>query len=160
MPLEGVEVTFSITAGGGALSQTTVTTDADGRAQTTLTLGADAGTNTVSVTLAEIPSPVTFTAEGIRTPTTLLKISGDDQTSEAGAALTNPIIVEVQDDKSSGLEGTDVTFAVTAGGGTLSQTTVTTDADGRAQTTLTLGADVGTNTVLCDGRRGSDIGDL
>ena len=102
----------------------------------TLASGSDDGT----VLLWEI-------FNDIRTPTVLLKRSGDTQTGYPGEALENPIIVEVQDDKSSGLEGVEVTFSITKGGGALSQTTVTTDADGRAQTTLTLGADAGTNTV-------------
>ena len=38
-------------------------------------------------------------------------------------------------------------FAVTAGGGTLSVTSTTTDAHGRAESTLTLGPNLGTNTV-------------
>ena len=45
------------------------------------------------------------------------------------------------------LAGAMVTFAVTAGGGTLSVETATTDGDGRASTTLTLGRTPGMNTV-------------
>ena len=40
-----------------------------------------------------------------------------------------------------------VTFSVTAGGGTLSSATATTDANGRAATRLTPGSEPGTNTV-------------
>ena len=40
-----------------------------------------------------------------------------------------------------------VSFAVTAGGGTLSSATATTNANGRARTWLTLGSEPGTNTV-------------
>ena len=40
-----------------------------------------------------------------------------------------------------------MTFAVTAGDGSLSATTATTDPDGQAKTTLTLGTDPGTVTV-------------
>ena len=40
-----------------------------------------------------------------------------------------------------------MTFAVTAGGGTLSAGTATTDADGQVESTLTLGSDPGTNTI-------------
>ncbi len=80
-------------------------------------------------------------------PTTLAKISGDDQHGAPGATLANPLIVKVTDQDGSALEGIAVTFAVTAGGGTLSATTVTTGADGRAETTLTLGSRAGTNTV-------------
>ncbi len=63
--LEGITVTFTVTAGGGMVSTTTDTTDASGRAQTTLTLGSDAGTNTVSVTVTEIDQPVAFTGEAV-----------------------------------------------------------------------------------------------
>ena len=45
------------------------------------------------------------------------------------------------------LAGISVTFAVTAGGGTLSTTITKTDENGRAQSTLTLGSNLGTNTV-------------
>ena len=45
------------------------------------------------------------------------------------------------------MAGMVVSFAVTAGGGTLSAATATTDANGRAATRLTLGSDPGTNTV-------------
>ena len=81
------------------------------------------------------------------TPTTLLKISGDNQTGESDAALATPFVVEVQDNNHLALEGVEVTFTVIAGDGTLSQTTVTTDAVGRAESLLTLGSRAGTNTI-------------
>ena len=76
-----------------------------------------------------------------RVPTTLTKVSGDAQTGEPSTALTNPFVTEVKDGATPAttFEGVPVTFAVTAGGGTLSATSVATDATGRAQVTLTLG---------------------
>ena len=144
--LAGATVTFSITAGGGTLSVTTATTDANGRATTTLTLGRDPGRNTVTARVADL-KPVIFSASGLAIPTTLTRISGDDQQGAAGAALPKPFLVEVRDQNNNPLEGTTVTFAVSAGGGTLSSTTATTDANGRAAATLTLGRDPGRNTV-------------
>ena len=82
-----------------------------------------------------------------RTPTTPLKISGDTQQGVPGTALAQPFIVEVQDGDNVAFAGVPVTFAVTAGGGTLSVTSATTDANGRAESTLTLGNTAGTNTV-------------
>ena len=106
---------------------------------------------------------VTVKASTNRVPTTLTKVSGDAQTGATSTALANPFIVEVKDGGNNpklseqGVQvlnsapdpfaGVPVTFAVTAGGGTLSATTVATDATGRAQTTLTPGATTGTNTV-------------
>ena len=53
-PLPGVQVTFSVTSGGGTLSATSVTTNSNGRADSTLTLGPNPGTNTVTVSVAGI----------------------------------------------------------------------------------------------------------
>ena len=77
----------------------------------------------------------------------LLKISGDNQTGAAAAALANPFVIEAQDENGAALAGVSVTFIVTAGGGTLNVQNTTTDKNGRAQSTLTLGPNLGTNTV-------------
>ena len=82
-----------------------------------------------------------------RVATAPVKISGDTQQGNTGATLTQPFVVEVQDASSVAFAGVPVTFAVTAGGGTLSATNTTTDVNGRAQSTLTLGNTAGTNTV-------------
>ena len=145
-PLPGANVTFTVTAGGGSLSATTDTTDANGRAAATLTLGSQPGPNTVEATVAEL-EPVTFTATGLTVPQSLTQISGDEQEGPAGAALPEPFVVEVRDQNGTPFAGATVTFAVTAGEGTLSATTATTDANGRASTILTLGRDPETVTV-------------
>ena len=77
----------------------------------------------------------------------LLKISGDSQKGAAFAPLSQPFLVEAQDANGSALVGISATFAVTAGGGTLSTTSTRTDLNGRAQSTLILGPNLGTNTV-------------
>ena len=80
-------------------------------------------------------------------PHTLTKVSGDGQEGMIGASLAKPFVVSVLDQNGSAFAGAVVTFSVTAGGGTLSATTVTTDANGRARSTLTLGDDPDDNTV-------------
>ena len=101
-----------------------------------------------------------------RVPATLTKVSGDAQTGVTSTALANPFVVEVKDGGTTRwaygsaysfrrvqapaetFEGVPVTFAVTAGGGTLSATSsVATDATGRAQVTLTPGATAATQRV-------------
>ena len=77
----------------------------------------------------------------------LLKISGDSQTGVPLAPLSQPFIVEAQDENGSPLTGVSVTFAVTTGDGTLSLTNTTTDTNGRAQSTLTLGSNLGKHSV-------------
>ena len=145
-PFAGATVTFAVTAGGGTLSATTATTDENGRAAATLTLGSDPGRNTVAVRVADL-KPVIFSATAQAVPTKLRKVSGDEQEGPVGAALSDPLVVEIQDQVGNPFEGTQIIFAVTTGGGTLSTTTDTTDANGRAATTLTLGSRPGTNTV-------------
>ena len=161
--IAGATVTFSVTAGGGTLSSTTdtnpctiesstssatATTDANGQAATRLTLGSDAGTNTVAATVEGL-EPETFTATAAEQamPHSLTKVCGDDQEGTAGAQLDEQFVVLVSDEDGAAMAGVVVSFAVAAGGGTLSAATATTDATGRAATRLTLGSDPGTNTV-------------
>ncbi len=149
-PLEGVRVTFTVLTGGGSLSTTTAITDQDGLAKTTLTLGNEAGTNTVEARAEGVSKGVTFSAEAMLsspTPTSLSIISGDNQKGLTGEPLTNPFVTEVRDQHGDPMEGVTVTFAVTAGDGSLSTTTAITDPDGQAESTLTLGTNPGTVTV-------------
>ena len=146
-PLPGVQVTFSVSSGGGTLSATSVTTNSNGRAESILMLGPNPGTNTVTVSVTGITRTEMFNAEGIRIPKTLEIISGNDQEGLPGAALENPFVVEVRDQTDKPLPGVQVTFSVTSGGGTLSATSVTTNSNGRAESTLTLEPNQGINTV-------------
>ena len=151
--LSGITVAFAVTAGGGSLSASSVTTNASGRASSTLTLGSTAGTNTVTATATGITTPVTFTATAeaaALVATSIVRISGNNQSGTVSSELSNPLVVEVRDQNGDGLSGVTVAFAVTAGGGTLSTTSVSTGSNGRAQSTLTLGSSAGTNTVTAD----------
>ena len=80
-------------------------------------------------------------------PQTLTKVAGDGQEGTVGEPLAKPFVVSVLDQNGSIVVGAVITFSVTAGGGTLSSTTATTDTNGRARTTLTLGDDLGINIV-------------
>ena len=77
----------------------------------------------------------------------LSKTSGDNQAGVSGAVLENPFVIEVRDENGSVLEGISITFALTAGDGTLSVTSTATDENGRAESTLTLGQNPGTHAV-------------
>ena len=163
-PLEGVTVTFAVSAGGGTLSAGAVTTDANGRAGSTLTLGGDPGTVTVEASVEGISQSEIFNVEASLpppTPTAPSIISSENQEGLTGEPLVDPLVVEVHDQYGDPLEGVTVTFTVIAGDGMLSATTVTTDPSGQAETTLTLGTDPGTNTVeIRQRRRGRRNGDL
>ena len=107
----GASVRFSVIAGGGTLSATTATTDANGRARTTLTLGSEPGTNTVEVSVAGL-DPMTFTATAI-TPHSLTKVSGDGQQGPVSTQLAKPFVVLVLDEEDEAMAGVVVTFTVT-----------------------------------------------
>ena len=84
-----------------------------------------------------------FLVQGGDPADALVKVSGDTQNGTPGKALANPFVVEVRDEDGNPLEGHRVSFSVTAGGGSLSETSDVSGANGRAQTTLTLGQRTG-----------------
>ena len=160
-PLAGVRVVFS-TGGGALLSPTsypdpcavessassiTIYTNANGQASVRLTLGSQVAYS-VKATVEGL-EPVTFTAikSGQASPHSLTKVCGDSQEGLVGEQLAKPFVVSVSDEDGAAIAGVVVSFSVTAGGGTLSAATATTDANGRAATRLTLGSDAGPNTV-------------
>ena len=149
-PLVGVSVTFSVVAGGGTLSVTNTTTDANGRAQSLLTLGPNLETNKVEVSVEGISQTALFRAEATpppSMPTTLKSVSGDNQSGLTGETLMQPFVVEIHDQYDDPMEGVAVTFTVSIGGGSLSDTSVDSDVNGLARSTLTLGNDPVTNIV-------------
>ena len=84
-------------------------------------------------------------------PFALEIVSGDGQQGAPGAALAQPLVVEVRDQFGDLLPEATVAFTVTAGEGQLSGRFtvehITTDADGRAELILTLGPQPGQNIV-------------
>ena len=149
-PLEGVPVTFAVTAGSGALSATTATTDANGQAASTLTLGSEPGANTVEISVEGVSETVVFSAEASPpppAPTTLSIVSDDSQTGLTGETLADPFVVDVHDQYGDPISGVTVTVTVLGDDGVLSTETMTTDANGRAEITLTLGTEPGGYTV-------------
>ena len=148
--LVGVSVTFAVVAGGGTLSVTNTTTDHSGRAQSLLTLGPNLETNMVEVRVEGISQTGLFSAEVTPPPpipTTLEYVSGNNQSGLTGEALMQPFVVEVHDQYDDPMEGVTVTFAVSIGGGSLSDMSVDSDANGLARSTLTLGNAPVTNIV-------------
>ena len=148
--LVGVSVTFTVVAGGGTLSETNTTTDANGRAQSLLTLGPNIETNTVAVSVEGISQTALFRAEAtppLPIPTTLEYVSGNNQSGLTGETLMQPFVVEVYDQYDDPMEGVTVTFVVNIGGGSLSDTSVDSDVNGLARSILTLGNALVTNIV-------------
>jgi len=75
------------------------------------------------------------------------KTSGDGQVGAAGTALGTALVVTVKDASGNPLSGIGVTFAAASGGGSVTPTSASTGADGKASTTRTLGPGAGTQTT-------------
>jgi lysophospholipase L1-like esterase len=126
-------------------------TDAAGEASATLTLGPQPIINSVEARFGGL-TPVIFTATGTAgPPTTITKVSGDNQNNVAapGAPLPNPFVVELRDAQNNLNLNYPVTFTVISGNGTMgTPNPVNTDpVTGRAQNALTLATDTGINQV-------------
>jgi hypothetical protein len=61
-PLAGAPVTWTVSSGGGTLSQVVSTTDMYGKAIAAWTLGPNVGTQSVTASVAGVSAPVLFTA--------------------------------------------------------------------------------------------------
>jgi adhesin/invasin len=149
--LADVPVTFAVTSGGGSVTGATQTTDATGIATASQwILGTTSGINTLTATAngsGFIGNPVTFVATGT-VPASVVAISAVTQAGTVGTAVASPPSVIVKDANQTGLAGATVTFAVTAGGGSVTGGTATTDAFGVATVThWVLGGSEGTNTL-------------
>ena len=105
---------------------------ANGNAQVVATAGS--ATQPAAVVVGQVPAAV-------------VKVSGDAQSGTVGQALTNPLVVQVNDSTAHLISGVVVSFAVTSGGGTLGTPGPTTGVNGQAQTTWTLGGTAGGQAV-------------
>ena len=111
-PMSDVPVTFSV-SGDGRLSETSATTDADGRAQTQLTLGSTPGTYRVTAQATGTSLSQTFTAEATPRVLSHLAIQGEARRSVyIDRWFIKPLQVQVLDTDNDPVSGVWVTFSV------------------------------------------------
>jgi hypothetical protein len=103
----GVQVSFQVTAGGGAVTPGSAATGADGTASTTFVLGPNAGTHTVTISVPSLGFSTSVNATATTAPGTIAGTVRD----AANSALIAGAAVEVR-------AGTNVTTGPTAGVGT------------------------------------------
>ena len=163
-PMTGVTVTFAVTLGGGSLSNPSGPTDGSGLTTIEWTLGTTPGQpQLVQATLAGTSvSPATFSATAIAgPPASVSKLVGDGQTAATNNPVSTPPAVQVSDSYGDHVLGVAVTFAATAGGGTVSGGATHTDANGVATVGWTLGPGAGENrltaTVAGSGITGNPV---
>jgi hypothetical protein len=66
------------------------------------------------------------------TPTTITVVDGSGQAGTVGGALGASLLVQVNDQNNAAMAGISVTFAVTAGGGSVSPNSANTNSSGQA----------------------------
>lgn len=147
----GVLVTASIAGGGGSLSGTTeVRTGVDGRAVfTDLALTGGVGNRTLRFSAQGLAAVISRTISAVAGPVSSATIhAGNNQTAPVGSALPVAPAVRVTDGSSNPIADVAVTFAVTAGGGSITGGTAVTNADGVAAVTQwLLGTTIGPNSL-------------
>jgi predicted small secreted protein len=75
-------------------------------------------------------------------------VSGNNQFATVGTATANPLVALVVDPASAPFAGAAVKWTVTGGGGTVGDSTSTSDASGYVTMTYTAGANPGVATVV------------
>lgn len=147
----GIFVTFTVSGGGGSITVDTMTTGADGVASTSFTIGTTSGAIHTVQALAAGVGQVEFRATGLAdAPDAAAIAAGDNQVQPALSTLPIALTVRVADQFNNGVPGETVQFTVSGGGGSLSATSVNTDANGEARTNWTLGSTIGAQTVDAD----------
>jgi adhesin/invasin len=149
--IPGFAVTFAPGSGSGTVTGGSTVTDATGLARpTSWRLGTTPGTQTLVATASGLSgSPFTFNATALApVPSTIAGFAGNNQNARPGNAVFTPPSVIVKDPAGIPVPGATVTFTVTAGGGSVTGGTATTNADGIAAVgSWTLGPALGPNSL-------------
>ncbi|MBA3760328.1 MAG: DUF1929 domain-containing protein [Gemmatimonadales bacterium] len=134
-------VTFtSVPAGGHAVALTGV--------ETNCSVAGDASQSTTVA--AGATSQLSFSVTCTATASRLEKVSGDPQTGRVGTLLGAPLVVSVTSAEGAPVQGVTITWTVT-GGGSVSETSTQTGANGQTSVTRTLGGTVGQQTSIAIG---------
>ncbi len=132
-PIDGIVVWSVDDAAVATVSPSgLVTAVANGSAQVRAVVGSVS--QTAAVTVGQVA-------------TQLIIVSGNSQSSGVGQVLASNLVVQSSDGGAAAVGNVDVSFAVTGGNGSLSVTTVRTDAQGLASSSWTLGTTEGAQQV-------------
>ena len=149
----GLPVTWAVRSGGGTIAPAAAETESDGFATARWTLGPVEGAQRVEARVLDA-EPVLFTATATGggddppLPALVEPVEGDGQRAAPGAEVPVAPAVRVLDGDGDPVEGFGVTFAVTAGGGSVAGADAVTGPDGVARVgRWTLGEAPGTNTL-------------
>lgn len=141
-PVSGVEVSW--TTESGSATPASSTTQDDGRASTSWSLGTEAGAVSMIASATDLQAVFTATATP-DDPETLLNLGDDSLSAPAGSTAPDSLEIQVLDSHGNAVPEAEVGWVVVSGGGSVSPSTSSTDADGTAHTEWTLGTDPGEN---------------
>jgi hypothetical protein len=131
-PVAGVVVSFRVESGGGSLSRTQATTTQTGTVSADWTLGGSVGEQRVTISAAGAASLTATAAASPGAPTVIIAAEGNGQFGVVRRALPLPVRIKVTDLFGNPLGSTPVRFSISLGGGTIADSTATTDATGFA----------------------------
>lgn len=146
-PLAEIDVGFAVTAGGGSVSPTSRRTNASGIAKTRYTLGANAGTQTVNATAIDYGlAPAQFSAVSqINGAVNIANTTTGVLTDTVDATKAESLTVLVTDQAATPVPGVAVTWG--SAGGSVSATSVPTNAAGLSKVRFTYGTAAGNQTA-------------
>lgn len=164
-PMQGKRVVFvaSGSADAGGFEPDTAVTDSKGEALTRWVLGTAPGTYTGEARIVADADPVptvTLTAAAhAGDPDTLRAVGPTVQPGRRGQPLSDPLVVVAVDRFGNPVEGAQVEWKTSNGGGDLSAETGATGADGTSSVTWTLGNRIGVQkaTASVQGAKGSPV---
>ena len=166
-PVTGATVAFEFSSAGpgAAVVPEQKTTNSAGQADARLVLGTTVGRQSGQVRVVA-PAPasgeavqVSFMAMALsETANSMTAVGGQDQTGHVLQPLDDRLVVEVTDGFGNPVAGVPITWTA-AGGGSVSETIVATDEDGRSRVERILGPTVGQQTTLAssEGLAGSPV---
>jgi hypothetical protein len=139
--LPDVPVTWTA-ADGGSVEAASVRTDSLGVATTHWTLGRKTGSQRLRAQVGlsaglGIPPLTVMAAALTGPPASVVVITGDGQRGTAGAELGKPLVFKVSDENGSGVANTPLNLS--ASGGIIADTVLSTDSLGMARTQWTMG---------------------
>lgn len=152
-PISGALVQWRVLSGTAALTQTSSTTDAQGRASNTFRYGAATGPLQIEASAFDGLVHTVFNA--LASNSSLSIVAGQGQSAPVGSVLPIALRIRLAEvpagaNTPKGRAGVPVTWTVVTGGGALTQQTNVTDSNGEATASLRLGTARGANTVRAE----------
>ena len=157
-PVQGLPVRFRVLSGSGTLSDSaggdpfdeiSLESDAEGLAGPGVwTLGAIAGDQELEASFPGLPAvPVSVVAEA-GPPSLLVVQSGDRQTAVIQEALSQPVVVLVEDVHGNPVSGVGLDVRVEEGAGSVAAPQPSTSPDGTVEVNWTLGPVIGLQSLV------------